>query len=138
MAPAFSSPKYIDPARFLAVVSGAFGPPAAEGRLVGPLADRHRVAYTSRRFSIGVVYDEMDGRVETFVETRHGNRQLRASLSCLYVEAGLGPAQRIHQIARTQHSLERAVSTQASALHELLPILTGPSRGSLLTKCVGR
>ncbi len=68
MPKAFGSPKYVDPAAFQASVSEHFGPVAAEGRLVGPIADGYRVAYSSRRFSIAVAYDESDGRVETHVD----------------------------------------------------------------------
>ena len=135
---AFGSPKYIDPVAFQARVSAHFGAVAAEGRLVGPLADGYTVGYSSRKFSIAVAYDESDGRVETYVDAPVGNQHLRASLSCLYVEARLGPAQRIRQIARTRHSLERSLGTQAAGLHELIPLLTGPSRQSLLLSCVGR
>jgi hypothetical protein len=135
---AFGSPKYVDPAAFQASVSQQFEAAAAEGRLLGPITDGYRVAYSSRKFSIAVVYDESDGRVETYVDARIGSRHPHASLSCLYVEARLGPAQRIRQIARTRHSLERALGTQAAGLHELLPLLMGPGRDSLLASCVGR
>src|SRR5260370_242748 len=74
MAKAFGSPKYIDPAAFQTSVSQHFGAVAAEGRLFGPIADGYRVAYSSRKFSIAIAYDESDGRVETYVDARVGNQ----------------------------------------------------------------
>ena len=49
---------------------------------------------------------------------------LHAGLSCPYVEAGLGPAQAIGEIARSGHSLEKTVASKALALEALLPHLT--------------
>jgi hypothetical protein len=109
-----------------------------EHGFVGPLVDRNSVSFSTNRFVIEILYDWRDGRVITKVKADVGNRHPRASLDCLYVEAKLGPAQQIKDIARSTHSLVKALGSQASALVELMPILNGPWGSSLLLRCHGR
>ena len=108
-----------------------------EHGFVGPLVDRNSVSFSSNRFVIEIVYDSRDGRVITRVKADAGNRRPHASLDCLYVEAKLGPAQQIKDIARSTHSLVKALGSQASALVDLMPILNGPWGLSLLLRCHG-
>ena len=135
---AFESPKYFASSSFVNQVLKEFGPVAAEGRLVGPITENYRVIYTSRKFSIEVVYDDSDGRVVTVVGTVVRGRHVRASLSCLYVEARLGAAQEVREIARSRHSLVQALGSQATAIRDLIAVLLGPGRESVMLACRGR
>jgi hypothetical protein len=105
---------------------------------VGPVAEDYRLLYTSAAFSVEVLYDDRDGRVITIVDATVGRRNPRAGLQCLYVEAGLGPAQQVRDIVRTERSLESALSSQASALDRLVPVLGGDKGSTLLLACNGR
>jgi hypothetical protein len=96
------------------------------------------LVYATPAFSVEVIYDESEGRVVTLINSTVESRHPRAGLSCLYVEAKLGPAQHVREIARTSHSLAAALASQASALQALLPILNGPARATLLLGCHGR
>jgi hypothetical protein len=100
--------------------------------------DGFRLLCASSELAVEVLYDDRDRHVFTVVDAFVGKRNPRAELSCLYVEAGLGPAQRIHSVARSQRLLERALASQAAALRELLPTLTGSGGSELLLRCHGR
>jgi len=134
---AFGHAKYLDPTSFNDLVVQQFAPVAETGSLSGPITSDYQVAYSEPRFSVRVMYDDVDGRVETLIEAAVRGRQLRARLSCLYVKAGLGAAQAIREIARSQHSLEVSARSQASALLALLPVLRGTELESLLLSCLG-
>jgi hypothetical protein len=90
------------------------------------MGDESRVAFSSADFGIEVLYDEREGYVTTLIDAFVGDRNPRASLSCLYVEAGLGHAQDVRETARTKHSLDVALGSQAAALRKLLPALLEP------------
>jgi hypothetical protein len=112
--------------------------PLSDQGFVAASVEGYRLAWTSGELAIEVLYDERDRQVLTVVDGFVGERNPRAGLSCLYVESGLGPAQKIHSVARSQRLLERALASQAEALQELLPILTGPRGHALLLSCHGR
>jgi hypothetical protein len=127
----------VKPEQFAAEAKKYFAFLADEG-FVGPSGDDDLLLYSDGRFGVYVVYDARDGRVTTVIEASVGQRNVHASLSCLYVESGLGPAQRIRDIARSSHSLEKALASQASALRVLLPVLERPHAASVLLECHGR
>ncbi len=100
--------------------------------------NKYRLVYSLWAFSVEVLYDESEGRVVTMIDSTVESRHPRAELSCLYVEAKLGPAQHVRQIGRTSHSLKAALASQAAAMQALLPILDGPAGATLLLRCRGR
>ena len=110
----------------------------AEHGFRGPIESETALAYSIPSLILRVLYDEFDGRVLISIGARTDRGELHASLDCLYVEAGLGPAQDIKDIARSTHSLTVAIESHASALRRFLPVLTGPNIGSLVEKCAGR
>lgn len=97
----------------------------------------HRRSYTSSRVGVEVLYDARDGRVITVIDAFVGDRNPRASLVCLYVAAGLGPAQDVKEIVRSEKRVGPALESHAAALRAVLPHLDGPSGGSLLIECHG-
>ena len=129
--------RFVRPDAFEAAVSESFRF-LVEGYGYRPIAEKYRVTYSSSDLSIVVAYDDFDGSLATILEGVVGGRHPRAGLSCLYVAAKLGPAQRIKEIARTDHSLQLAVKSQASALRQLLPILAGSAKDALMLECHGR
>src|SRR5689334_14955696 len=84
------------------------------------------VSYEYDDLEISVMYDDRDGRVSTGIGSVAGDRRPHASLSCLYVTNGLGPAQDIRDIARSAKSLAAVLDSQRAALQRLLPVVTGP------------
>ena len=130
-------PKYIDANDFLAEAAREFDFLITEG-FAPRSGDGHRMLYSSGAFAVEVLYDDRDGRVITLVDAYVGERNPRAGLICLYVEAGLGPAQRIREIARSRRTLRPVLQSQAAALRQLLPELTGARASDLLLKCHGR
>ena len=129
-------PRYVSATDFLSEAAHEFDFLIAEGFLPGP-SENHCLRYTSSAFAIEVFYDDRDGRVITLVDGYVAECP-RAGLICLFVEAGLGPAQRIREIARSKKTLRSALQSQAAALRELLPELTGPRASDLLWECRGR
>jgi hypothetical protein len=128
--------RYVPPGEFRQRARRAFAFLVGEG-FVATSEDDYRLAFVSSDYLVEIAYDERNGRLITLVEAYVGERTPRASLECLYVAAGLAPAQRVRQIARTLHSLDRAVESQSSALRELLPVLVGPGGQALLLGCHG-
>jgi hypothetical protein len=104
----------------------------------GPYGDDYQLLYVSDQHSVEVHFDDADGRVVTIIEGTAGHRNPRAGLICLYVAAGLGPAQHIREIGRTSSTLDSALESQAAALRRLLPILEGADGGPLLVQCNGQ
>lgn len=129
--------KYIKPEAFAHEVAKAFHHLLATGFVAAPPED-YRLLFTSGKYSVEVLFDDRDGRVITLVDAYVGRRNPRSGLQCLYVEAGLGPAQSISDIARSARSLRLAVASQASALRELLPILETDRGPALMLACNGR
>ena len=129
-------PKYSDTAKFRAVAAHEFDFLTGAGFLIGS-SEGHRLLYASAVFSVEVLYDSRDGRVVTIIDGHLGERNLRASLVCLFVESGSGPAQKVRETARSRKTLSPVLASQASALRELLPELTGPRASDLLLRCHG-
>jgi hypothetical protein len=129
--------KYIDTDDFVTDAAREFDFLISRGFVPGSSGD-HRLLYASGDFAIEVLYDDRDGRVVTLVAAHVGDRNPRASLICLFVEAGLGPAQSVREICRTRKMLRPVLRSQAAALRDLLPKLTGPHAENLLLECNGR
>lgn len=91
---------------------------------------------------VDVSLDEHQGDVTTTVRRSPGDNpnevQIGAPLSCLYVEARLGPAQAMTSTARSRHSLEKSLASQAAALRAVLPLLAGERRDELMARCGAR
>lgn len=104
---------------------------------LGPERQPGVAVYYSPGLSIEVAMDPRDG-VLTLLVGQVGEHTYRAELSCLYVAAGLGPAQDVHRTARTTHTLSKSLASQSCALSALLPHLTEPRREKLLRTCHGR
>jgi hypothetical protein len=98
----------------------------------------HSPQVISPRLVVTALYDEGDGWVITLVQAAVGDRMPIASLTCLYVAAGLGPAQHIRDIARTARLLPSVLATHADALTRLLPVLATDRRPALLLECNGQ
>jgi hypothetical protein len=74
---------------------------------------------------VEVRLDPREHAVITLVSGMVEDRHLRGELSCLYAEASLGPVQHVRRAARTAHSTQRSIASQAEALRVLLPFVTG-------------
>jgi len=61
-----------------------------------------------------------------------------ASLDCLYVACGLGPAQDVPTGAGASHVIIKRIKQHAIALGAVLPYLDGPHAGDLFRRCQGR
>ena len=128
--------KYIQATDFLAEAASRFDFLVREG-FVPHSGDGHRLLYSSAPFAVEVLYDDCDGRVLTLIDAHVGERNPRANVICLYVEAGLGPAQDIREIARSPKLLSPVLESHALALRALLPELNGPRAANLLLECHG-
>jgi hypothetical protein len=106
---------------------------------VGPELHRFGASYYSPDLSVEIVpYDAAGQYVETFASAMVGERRLRAELSCLYIRAGLSAAKPGPRPNGKPYAVSKAFARQAEALRELLPLLRGPTRNSLLSRCNGR
>ncbi len=129
--------KYVRSADFLREARLRFDSLRSEGFRASEPAD-YWLLYEYDDLEIDVLYDDRDGRVSTEVISIVGDRKPHASLSCLYVASGLGPAQDISDIARNANALAAVLDSQRAALQRLLPVLTGPDAADLLLRCHGR
>ena len=129
-------PKYIETTEFLTEAARRFEFLVGEG-FVQHSSEGHRLLYSSAAFAVEVLFDDRDGRVLTLIDGQVGERNPRANLICLFVEAGLGPAQSIKEIARSTRLLGPVLESQAVALRALLPELNGPRAAGLLLECHG-
>ena len=130
--------KYVKPETFAREARQRFAFLVDVLGFVGPVVEDSRLLYTAAAFSVEIHYDHRDGRVITIIDATVGSRNPRAGLRCLYVESGLGAAQQIRDIARTERSLESALGSQAAALNKLVPVLEGGEGQTLLLACHGR
>jgi hypothetical protein len=128
--------KYIGSSDFLAAAAAAFDFLLGAGFVLGA-SDGHRLLYASGDFAVEVLYDDRDGRVITLIDAHVDDRNPRANLICLYVEAGLGPAQAIREIARSKKILVPVLESHAAALRALMPVLNGPTASGLFLACHG-
>jgi hypothetical protein len=105
---------------------------------VGPERQEGGCFYYSPALSVEVRLDRREHVVITLLGGMVEDRHLRAELSCLYAEASLGPVQHIRRAARSNHSLQRSITSQAEALRSVLPKVTGPDKVRLLKACHAR
>jgi hypothetical protein len=105
---------------------------------LGPEYSSDGAAFSSPNISFEIHYDKLERNVTTFARGMVGEHQVYAELSCLYVQAGIGPAQHVGISARTRHALRKTLAAQAAAVRELLPWLRGEARDDLLLSCHGR
>ena len=118
-------------------VERALAPLSAFGFVVAT-TERYELRCTTGWIAVVVMYDTHDGRVETVVEMEVDGYLRRAGLDCLFVAAGLGPAQRVKGIARTEYALDGVLESQAQALVALMPKLQGDEGPALAIACSGR
>ncbi len=102
----------------------AFGFLTAEGFVAGQ-AEAHRLLYVSAEFAVEVLYDEREGRVLTILDADVRSSNVRAGLDCLFVEAGLGAAQRVRDTARSRKTLRPVLESQADAPARATPFAAG-------------
>ena len=130
------SRRYLRSAEFVAEARQQFS--VLTGHGFAETAADFLVRYSSPALDVEVLYDDRDGRVITQVAAGAGDWIPIAGLACLYVAAGVGPAQDIRDIARSPRLLPAVLQTHAEALARLLPVL-GSERGrGLLLACHGR
>lgn len=114
--------------RFLVDQEGFLGPEEYEGA----------VAYHAPNLTIKVVLNRRDRYALTLINGElAGGFAARTTLSCLYVRAGLGPAQHVVLSAGTLHALLKALDSQAAAMRKILPILKSEAVAKLLRECHG-
>lgn len=94
----------------------------SEHGMVGPEDQGGGISFRSPAYEVEIGSDPRDGLWVGF-SAKIGERHLRASLQCLYVESRLGPAQDIKRSAKTTHSLQKAIESNAQALKRLIPRL---------------
>jgi hypothetical protein len=96
-----------------------------------------RFAWTSAELGVEVGFDVHEKRVVTVLDAFLGKQRARASLVCVYVETGCGPAQDGHETALSSHTLRRAVASQGRALAAALAALAGADL-DVIASCHGR
>ena len=84
-----------------------------------------------------IVMEPGDALVTKVVVPHPGGRWA-CGLTCLYVEAGLGPAQDLKSTARSPRLLQRALAAHRAALDRVAPLLDGPDGTRLLEGCRAR
>ena len=125
-------------AEFLSQAESTFAFLTVDEAFLGPERRMDGLAYHSPSLEVDVMLDPREQAIVTLVRALVGDFHLRAELSCLYSEAGLGAAQDVKRTARTSHSLQRSLMSQSTALKRLLPVLVGPRRDRLLRACHAR
>lgn len=135
--PGESVSRYVDEEQFRTAVRKRFDF-LKDGEFLGPEETEDRVSYSTGEMAIELLYDRRDGRVVCIVRARLVDRSPRAGLACLYVAAGLGPAQEVRDIARNEKQLSKALDAHAEVVRKLLPELFGDRRDDLLLECHGR
>lgn len=123
---------------FQLLIDELYGFLLEEADFVGPEREPGSASYFTTGLSVWIFIDPREGTLGTVVRGMVGERYCRAGLSCLYVQAGLGPAQHLHHTARTGHSLRKALESQSLALRKVLPLMHGEERDRLLTACHAR
>jgi len=108
-----------------------------EFAMTGPTSCNDAISFESPDLAIAIGLDRHDG-IRVNFQANSGERKYRASINCLYVASGLGPAQSVKSTARTRHTLQQSLQSNASALRELLPRLRADNRDSLFAACHGR
>jgi hypothetical protein len=96
-----------------------------------------RFAWASADLGVEVGYDPHERRVVTVLDAFIGDRHARASLPCLYVETGCGPAQDVHENALSTQTAKRAIDAQGRALEAVLTFVEQQGLDVFL-RCHGR
>jgi hypothetical protein len=123
---------------FAALAGARFGFLTEEAGFVGPELLASGLAYHSPRLQIDVLFDDREKAIVTVARALIDDLNVRAELSCLYATSGLGPVQDVKTTARTGHTLQRSMASQAEAMRKLLPTLLGRGRDSLMKACHAR
>jgi hypothetical protein len=106
---------------------------------LGPGEDRNGfLAYHAPNLAITMVLDQRSRYAKTLVDSEIDGFAASAELKCLYVHAGLGPAQHVVWSAGTMHALMKALDSQVVALRKILPMLRGEGAAKLLRECHGK
>lgn len=96
------------------------------------------LAYHAPKLAITMVLDQRNRYAKTLVEGEVDGFTASAELKCLYLHAGLGPAQHVVWSAGTMHALIKALDSQVVALRKILPMLKGEGAAKLLRECHGK
>ncbi len=105
---------------------------------LGPEEHDDEITYHAPNLAIKVALDQRDRHALTLVNGEVDGFTARTELSCLYVHAGLGPAQDVVWSAGTLHALVKALDSQAAAVRKILPVLKGEGAAKLLRECHGK
>lgn len=105
---------------------------------LGPEEGGDEIAYHAPNLAIRVALDQRERSALTLVNGEVDGFTARAELSCLYVRAGLGPAQDVVWSAGTLHALAKALDSQAAAVRKILPMLKSEAATKLLRECHGK
>ncbi|MCP2250958.1 hypothetical protein [Lentzea aerocolonigenes] len=110
-----------------------------EEGFLGPEEDGNGfLAYHAPNLAITMVLDQRSRYARTLVDGGADGFAARTELTCLYVHAGLGPAQHVVWSAGTMHALMKALDSQVVALRKILPMLRGEGAAKLLRECHGK
>jgi hypothetical protein len=102
---------------------------------LGPERSDCAIIFHSPGLAIEVALDQRAREVVTIVRAT-GERDLIAELSCLYVEAGLGPSQHVPRNVTSEHSLKKVLGAQSEALAKLLPAIQADPYGrEVIERC---
>ncbi len=104
----------------------------------GPERLDDEVSFSSGQIGFSVSFDPRERAVDTIFRAFFAERNPRAPLGCLYVQAGHGPAQDVKRIARNRKQLNAVLASQASAAQKVIPDLLGAQGEDLLLRCHGR
>jgi len=123
---------------FCESASNAFGFLNEQYGMIGPSIENEvSISFQSPNCSVEIGLAPRDGLC-VVISADDRDRHPRASLTCLYVEGGLGPAQDIKCAARTPHTLGKSVDSNAVALKKFMSRFEQEQIEALLLQCHGR
>lgn len=110
-----------------------------EGGFTGPQEIENGLAYDRSGICIKVRYfgPREPEVVTTVVVPTAGYGAQWASLDCLYVAFGGGPAQHVPGSAANLKTVTKRVHQQATALRKILPDVLGPNLADAVLRCRG-